>query len=74
MQVGEISNDKFQKRINKFFDAMLNKMFFTEEIQNMSISEKNKVAFEAGNELRNLIKKYTGVDTKEMIQHEHKAT
>lgn len=59
----EYSNRDFINTLIIFQTALMDKMFDLQQKENIDLQDRLNMATKCGNELRNLIKTYTGLDT-----------
>lgn len=59
----DYSIEGFRAATKIFMSVILDKMWELQEKENMSIENRKKMAEKAGNDLKNLIKVYTDIDT-----------
>ena len=66
------SNEGFRASIKIFMSILLDKMFELQHNENMSIEDKSNMCRKAGEDLRKLVKTYTGIDTYNMYKIDNK--
>lgn len=59
----EYSDEGFRAAVKIFMSAMLDKMWKLQEDENIDINSRTEMANKLGNELRNLVRVYTNIDT-----------
>ena len=62
----EFSDDAFRAALLIFQRAVLDKMWELQESENMSQEDRGNMAENCGLELRNIVKRYTGIKTTEL--------
>ena len=66
------SNEGFRASIKIFMSILLDKMFELQHNENMSMEDKSNMCRKAGEDIRKLIKTYTGIDTYDIYKINHK--
>lgn len=59
----QYTNEGFRAAIKIFMSAMLDKMWKLQENENIDIDARADMAEKLGNELRNMVRIYTNIDT-----------
>ena len=59
----QYSDEGFRAAVKIFMSAMLDKMWKLQEDENIDINSRTEMANKLGNELRNLVRVYTNIDT-----------
>ena len=59
----EYTNNGFRAGIKIFISVILDKMWELQEKENISIKNRTEMAQKAGEDIRNLIKTYTNIDS-----------
>lgn len=65
-------NDAFRAITKMFLNALLDKMWALQESEMMEMSDRCNMSENAGNELRKLIKTFTGIDSYEFYKQSKK--
>lgn len=60
------THEGFRAVTKLFFTALMDKMWALQEAEKMDLKTRSAMSDKAGNEVRNLIKTYTGIETREM--------
>ena len=63
-----LSDDEFRACCRIFLDAMMDKMFDLQENEDMDIEDRMNMAQHCGEEIRRIVKSYTGVETHDMYK------
>ena len=59
----QYTNEGFRAAVKIFLSAMLDKMWKLQEDENIDINTRADMAEKLGNELRNIVRIYTNIDT-----------
>lgn len=62
------TDDGFKAAIKIFMSALLDKMWNLQENENIDINDRIEMAKNAGNDIRNLIKIYSNIDTHDLYK------
>ena len=64
----EYSETAFRWIVKMFMSAIMDKMFDLQEYEDMTLETRCQMATKVGEEIRQLIKTYTGIDTHELYR------
>jgi hypothetical protein len=64
----EYTTEGFRAATKIFMSALMDKMYSMQEEDGLSMDDRGKMAETVGNELRNMVKTYTGIDTVELYK------
>lgn len=62
----EYTDEGFRSSIKIFMSTIMDKMWDLQESENIEIEDRIKMATKVGEEIRNLIKTYTDIDTHDL--------
>lgn len=64
------TDDGFRASIKIFMAALMDKMYALQREEKIELEDGGNMAFKAGQDLRNLVKTYTGIDTYDLYKKE----
>ena len=64
----EYTDEGFRAAIKIFMSAMLDKMWKLQEDEDIDIGARADMATKLGNELRNIVRVYTNIDTRDLYK------
>lgn len=65
------TSEGFRAATKIFTSALMDKIFELQEKESISIEDRMKMAFKAGDDVRKLIKTYTGIETMDFYKESH---
>jgi len=66
----EYTKEGFQAAIKIFMSTLMDKMWALQEEEDMELSTRKAMATKAGEEIKNIVKKYTNIDTTKFYEAE----
>lgn len=70
----EFTNDGFNAALKIFMAVLMDKIWELQSAEKMEMDDRLKMVFQAGTDVRNLVKTYTGIDTHAIYQKDKTLT